>query len=281
MKNLSNENVIHVKKENVEYIQFRRLLEYNNVLNHCYTLKNHDLDFSMHGETSKYKPIVIQNYKRICDAIGADYKQIVRPWQTHTGNIQKIKGKIKENEPDIGLEELKNIDGIMTNEKNIILSTINADCILFLFFDPIKRAIANVHSGWRGTFQKIAPKAVKEMMEEYGCDPKDILCCISPSISAEKFCVHEDVEKPCREIFAYTNRVDEFIRLGEIEEEKQKYYIDTIKINKIMLMELGIKEENIIESKICSVQNAKQIHSKRGSKTNFFGVGTALIELKE
>ena len=133
MKDLSNENVIHVKKENVEYIQFRRLLEYSNVLNHCYTLKNYNLDFSMHGETAKYKPIVIQNYKRICDAIGTDYKQIVRPWQTHTGNIQKIEGKIKENEPDIGIEELKNIDGIITNKKILFFLLLMQTVFCFYF----------------------------------------------------------------------------------------------------------------------------------------------------
>ena len=28
---LSNENIIHIKKDNVEYIQFRKLLEYKNI----------------------------------------------------------------------------------------------------------------------------------------------------------------------------------------------------------------------------------------------------------
>ena len=56
---------------------------------------------------------------------------------------------------------------------------INNYCILFLFFDPVKKVIANVHSGWRGTFQKIWEKAIRKMIEYYKCDPKDILCFIS------------------------------------------------------------------------------------------------------
>ena len=34
---LSNENIIHIKKDNVEYIQFRKLLEYKNI-DHCSTI---------------------------------------------------------------------------------------------------------------------------------------------------------------------------------------------------------------------------------------------------
>ena len=279
MKDLSNENVIHVKKENIEYIQFRKLLEYKDILNHCFTLKKYNLDFSMHKDTTKYKPIVIENYKRVCKEFNMDYRQIVRPWQTHSANVANIENKVNKNEPDIGLEELNDVDGVITNKKNIILSTINADCILFLFFDPIKKVIANVHSGWKGTFQKISQNAVQKMIMDYNCNPENIICCICPSISAEKFCVHDDVEKPCREIFSYTGREEEFIKLGEVEEGRQKYYIDTILINKIMLLDLGLKEENIIESKICSVKNSDQIHTKRGSKNDFFGVNTALIEL--
>ena len=218
MKDLSNQNIIHVKKCKVEYLQFRKLLEYGDVINHCFTLKHNDMDFSMHWDTEKYKPTVIKNYQRICESLGMDYKQIVRPWQTHTANVLKIRKKIKNDEPDVGLEELKDIDGVITNKKNIILSTTNADCILFLFFDPENKVIANVHSGWKGTFQKIVTVAVNKMISDYGCNPQNIICCASPSISKEMFCVHEDVEKPCREIFDYTGRENEFISIGEIEE---------------------------------------------------------------
>ena len=37
MKDLSNENVIHIKKDELEYIQFKKLLEYKNI-EHCFTL---------------------------------------------------------------------------------------------------------------------------------------------------------------------------------------------------------------------------------------------------
>ncbi len=65
---------------------------------------------------------------------------------------------------------------------------------------------------------------------------------------------------------------------GEIKEKKQKYYIDTIRINKILLKQLGIKEENIIDCEICSVCNSDKISSNRveGKK---FTRATAIISL--
>ena len=36
MKDLSNENIIHVKKNGIEYLQFKKLLKYSDVINHAY-----------------------------------------------------------------------------------------------------------------------------------------------------------------------------------------------------------------------------------------------------
>lgn len=40
MKDLSNETVVHIKKESIEYLQFRKLLQYENKVEHLYTLRN-------------------------------------------------------------------------------------------------------------------------------------------------------------------------------------------------------------------------------------------------
>ena len=35
---LSNENVIHVEKEGIQYLQFRKLLKYSDIITHGYSL---------------------------------------------------------------------------------------------------------------------------------------------------------------------------------------------------------------------------------------------------
>ena len=163
----------------------------------------------------------------------------------------------------------------MTNTKNIALATTNADCILLLFFDPVKKVIANVHSGWRGTLQRISIEAVNKMKNDYGCNPADIICCICPSIRKCHFKVHKDVQEPFYNEFKNLKEIDEIIVPVDGEE---RWSIDTVKINEIILEQAGLKKENIIDCGICSVCNSDLIHSFRVEK-EAYGLETALIEL--
>ena len=102
---LSNENIIHFKKNGIEYIQFRKLLEYKHVINHAYSLGTNVNYMTEKAdkqplEQSKYDK-VIENYKDLCDIIGSDYTHLVKANQEHTDQVKFAKQKIKLNEPDI------------------------------------------------------------------------------------------------------------------------------------------------------------------------------------
>lgn len=281
MTDLSNENVIHIKKDNIEYLQFRKLLEYKDIIQHAYCLGT-----SRNFRTAKpngnqeineqtYKK-AINDYEELCTELGENYSNIVKPNQCHTKNVKVVDKKINRNNPDLNLTEYNMTDGLITNKKNIILSTTNADCILLLFFDPVKKAIANVHSGWRGTLQRISVETIEKMEKEYNSNPQDIICCICPSIRK----CHFEVKRDVYELFS--KEFEELKEIGEIiipDSEDEKWYIDTVKINKVILENAGLKKENIIDSRICSVCNSDLIHSYRVEKESF-GLSTAIIELK-
>ena len=101
--------------------------------------------------------------------------------QTHTANIRKVtkddwgKGYIKE-------RDYSDVDGLITNEPEVVLTTFFADCVPIFLVDPVKNAIGLVHSGWRGTVGKISQAAILRMQEEYGSRPEDILAAVGPSI---------------------------------------------------------------------------------------------------
>ena len=277
---LSNENIIHVNKNVVQYIQFRKLLEYSDIIRHAYSLGT-DVNFrtakvnKQQLSRNEYE-LAINSYKNLCDSIGSDYINTVKTNQNHTDTIKIANKKIKEDEPDFNLEEYKETDGIVTNKKNLILSTTNADCILLLLFDPIKKVIANVHSGWRGTLQRISTKAIEKMEKEYNCNPKDIICCICPSIRK----CHFEVEKEVKDMFE--EEFKSIVEKNDIITEtisSKKWTIDTVLINQIILEEKGLKKENIIDSKICSVCNSNLVHSYRVEKEGY-RLETAIIELK-
>ena len=193
--------------------------------------------------------------------------------QNHTDNIKIIKNNVNKDMPDFNVYE--ETDGLITDTKEIILSTINADCILLIFYDPVNKVIANVHSGWRGTIKRISTKAVEKMKKEYGSKPENIICCMSPSIGKDHFEVDEDVYN------LFKNEFKEFNESDKIYEEKNdKWLIDTILINRIILKNTGLKEENIIDSGICSVCNKDLIHSYRAHGKGA-GRATLIISLTE
>ena len=277
---LSNENIVHIKKNGIEYIQFRKLLEYKDKINHVYTLGT-DWNFrtsklGKHVITDEQYNKNILSYKILCKELDMDYKKIAKPLQNHTDEVKIVKKHINKNEPDFNCEEYLETDGLVTNQKNIILGTTNADCILLLFYDPVKDIIANTHSGWRGTLQRISVKTVQKMVNEFNCNPEDIICCICPSIRK----CHFEVDKDVKDMFENEYKDLDKEQLKEIIEEKipnQKWNIDTVLINKIILKKAGLKDENIIDSKICSVCNSNKIHSYRIEKQGY-GLNLALIE---
>jgi YfiH family protein len=280
MKDLSNENVIHVKKNGVEYLQFRKLLEYSDIIKHAYAIGLEPNFRTARAKnatplTNEEYEKAVNDYRKLADSIGIDYINIAKPNQAHTKNIKVVEKKVNGNEPDFNLKEYEQIDGLVTDKKNIALATTNADCILLLFFDPTKRVIANVHSGWRGTLQRISVETINKMKSQYGCNPEDIICCICPSIRKCHFKVHKDVQEPFYNEFKDLKEIDEIIVPVDGEE---RWSIDTVKINEIILVQAGLKKTNIIDCGICSVCNSDLIHSFRVEKETY-GLETALIEL--
>lgn len=275
MKNLSNEIVLHTNKNGVQFLQFKKLLEFSDILVHAYSI-GIDRNFrtsNLEQNTS------LKDYKDLCNEINANYINLVKPNQAHTKNVTKVEYKINIDKPDFNLEQYKSTDGTVTNKKNILLVTTNADCILLLFFDPINKVIANVHSGWRGTLQRISVEAIHKMQKEYSCKPENIICCICPSIRKCHFEVEQDVEKLFEEEFK--EELKENNKNEEIIERKNeiKWTIDTVKLNKIILQKEGLKSENILDCGICSVCNSDLIHSFRCEKQGY-GLETAIIGLK-
>ena len=281
MKDLSNENVIHIVKDGVQYLQFRRLLEYSDILVHAYSL---GIDKNFRTARAKTaEPITKEEFKEankdyadLCNAIEMNYIDLVKPNQAHTKNVKKVDEHVNINKPDFNLKEYDLTDGLITNKKDIMLSTVNADCILLLFFDPVKGVIANVHSGWKGTLQRISVETVRKMKIDYECEPQNIICCICPSIRKCHFEVDSDVKELFYNEFKDLKQINEIV---ERTNNNSKWHIDTVLINKIILLEEGLKEENIFDCGICSVCNKNLIHSFRVEKQNY-GLETALIMKK-
>jgi len=259
LKDLSNENMIHIKDGDVEYLQFKKLLEYKDKIRHCYTMR-----------CSDYKEDDGENYKKLYDSLKLNYGKFVRiEHQIHSNFVERVDNESKMH---------TDIDGLVTNKEGISLSLRFADCTPIYLYDPIKNVIGNIHSGWKGTVQKIAMEGLKKLIEEFDSKPENIIACIGPAIGKCHLEVDEDVKDIFETTFSYMNINNKIIEKKEIKKGKQKYFIDTNLINRKMLEEMGLKPENIIESNICTVCNSNLLHSYRVDKENS-GRNTAVMGL--
>lgn len=261
--NLSNENIIHAKENEIEYLQFKRLLDEN--LINCYTTRVNNFDMASKIDKEKLE----KNYYLLCNSLKISRESIVRPIQTHTDVIKRV---------DNVEEKYQDVDGLITNKPGINLMLSFADCTPIFIYDPEHRAIGNIHSGWKGTAKKIGQKAVLKMKEEYNSEPKDLIVCIGPCIKSCHFEVKEDVKEIFENEFGYLNRDNDIIK--QKVTEKGKFFIDTTLINKLILEEVGVRKENIIDSKVCTVCNSNVLHSYRVDK-EMAGRNVAILGMKK
>ena len=134
---------------------------------------------------------VRENYTRFCRAIGGRADRLVMTHQVHSDDVRTASRS--DILPDLLDPIPYETDGLVTNEPGLCLVIYYADCIPVFLYDPKKRAIGAVHSGWRGTAMGIAPKALEKMVRLYGTDPADVLAAIGPGIGPCCFETHNDV----------------------------------------------------------------------------------------
>jgi copper oxidase (laccase) domain-containing protein len=79
-------------------------------------------------------------------------------------------------------QEFPGCDGLITNQRKIALGIHVADCSAIYIVDPKTPAIGLVHSGKKGTEQAIAANAIRQLEENFGSSPPDLIVQLSPCI---------------------------------------------------------------------------------------------------
>ena len=189
----------------------------------------------------------------------------VWPKQVHKDHIEVI-----EQRPYRPLE-LEETDGMITNLRGVLLTTVHADCLPVYFFDPFKNVIGLVHAGWRGTDAGIAAKAVALMNSEFRCMPEDIYVTIGPGISK---CCFEVGPEVYEQFSGNWDFIDEFA-----EKKGDKYYIDLKGINRRQLEDMGVPSVNIETSSHCTCCEPETFCSYRreGGTYKRMGAGLCII----
>ena len=85
-------------------------------------------------------------------------------------------------------------DAVITNQKNLPIAVLTADCAPVLIYDNTKKLIAGIHVGWRGAYKNMVGKVLKFMIK-MGSRPQNIIASIGPSISVKNYEIQDDFRK--------------------------------------------------------------------------------------
>lgn len=198
---------------------------------------------------------VRENFRRFCLGAGLEYENMVIVSYEHGTNVVKVTKADRGRGLDPHKTPLPKCDGLITNEKNVVLVTSHADCGAYFVFDPKKRAIGLAHAGWKGTLGRIGARVIEKMCSEYGCEPKDMLVSTGPCICVD----HYEVDEALAKQFADEFKTDECIKPGR----PGKAQLDINVAAAVQFLEAGIKKENLNIMDCCTYEHEELLFSHR------------------
>lgn len=200
---------------------------------------------------------VVEEIARLTNEIGVEPKVIYTGQQTHSANVVYCDGQ--NGEDFVFGRTFKDTDGLLTDQSGVGLLIKYADCTPVILFDPVNNVLANVHSGWRGTTQRIAVRAVEKMQRDFGSKPEDLIVYVGPSIDQDSYEVGPEVYAA----FSDFSKRDDFFR-----PQDSKYKLSMLDANVSSLLEAGVRKEHM-EVERASTYKDSRLHSARREGANY------------
>lgn len=202
---------------------------------------------------------VIENKRRAFHIVGRKIETSYDVWQVHGAEVLCVDNVRNPK------KSFCKADAIITDRPELTLFMRFADCVPIVLYDYRNRVVCLVHAGWHGTVKKIAQVAVRNMIEKYGTDSKEIFAAIGPSIASHHYDIGSDVALKVKKAFG--ENASKLLKL-----KHGKIHLDLWEANTIILKETGV--ENVQISGICTACNLKDWYSHRaeGGMTGRFGV---------
>ncbi len=137
------------------------------------------------GPGSKDKPSnVVKNLEIVRKKIKKTARNIFLLNQIHSNKFIYVDEKYQfKSKPEA--------DAVITNQKNLPIAILTADCVPILIYDSQKKIIAAIHAGWKGAYKGIVDRVIKFMIKK-GSNPQNITAVIGPSISIYNYEVQND-----------------------------------------------------------------------------------------
>lgn len=203
--------------------------------------------------TATSREVVIMNRHAFCRSLGIRLQDVIFMQQTHNSNVAIVTRQDAGRGAETPESAIPNTDALITQDSGVYLAGLGADCALVVLCDPIRRVVAMVHAGWRGTTKGVVEKTVLRMCSELGCEPGRIIAGIGPSIGP---CCYEVGTEVLQAVISGRG-AEAIIRRG------LKLYLDIRLANLHQLLAQGISRENIEVADLCTACNSERFFSYR------------------
>jgi polyphenol oxidase len=219
-------------------------------------------DLNLAGFDEDSADNIYENRHRFLRAFDGDYV-LTTAWQVHGDDIKTVRSADDVAETD------SKFDALVAEMPGILIGVKTADCVPVLIGDPVKKAFAAVHAGWRGTVQSIVVKAVEKMKAEFGSDPQDLICAIGPAATCANYEIGQDV------IDAFAENFEDSEKLFKPTSEGHAL-IDLHLANREQLINVGVRSENIYTAPFCTMDRPDLFFSYRLEKKKYGKTGRLL-----
>jgi YfiH family protein len=217
---------------------------------------------NINGQISAFSPRLFQNMsllygdtresltnrKNFLNTLGIDYRDLVCAKQIHSSCARyaaeedRAKGALSYD------SSIPDTDALVTDKRNLPLAVFTADCLSIFLYDSARPAVGLIHAGWRSTKENITVRAIQLMQERFNTQPSRLYVGFAPAIRSCCYEVGEDFNA----LFPYDT-----IR------KNNSYYLDLVQINKKQVLDSGVRENNILDSGICTYCRNNEFFSYR------------------
>ncbi len=204
-------------------------------------------------------------------AAGLDQNRIVVTYQTHGADAIIVTADDAGTGADPVSRPVGHADALIANEPGVIPMTLHADCMPVLLCDPVRRVVATIHAGWRGTVADVVGSTTRTMQSAFGVLPADIVAYLGPAIGGCCYEVGSDVA-------GGWNAINETGTVRALVQSGERWRFDLDVANRLLLTRAGLRDDRIESCGICTKCSGDEWFSHRGQgpATGRYGAFIAL-----
>ena len=219
-------------------------------------------DLNLSGFDDDSEENIMENRRRFLNVFDGAFT-LATAWQVHGVEVKTVENL------DRARDGNARFDALVSNLTNVLVGVKTADCVPVLLADAKTKSFAAIHAGWRGTAQSIAAKAVEKMRENYGANPKDLICAIGPAAVCN-YEIGQDVIDAFSENFPHNSEhLFAPTRDGHA-------FVDLHRANFEQLATTGVSTENIYSAPFCTLERTDLFFSYRKEKRLYGKTGRLL-----